>query len=78
MDHLIKYAISNFPGSSLVENTPCNTGDMGSITGQGSRIPHVTEQGPCVPTNELMCQSWRVCAPQERYWGPHLGPDVAK
>ena len=33
-----------FPGGSVVKNPPCNAGDMGLITGQGTKIPHATGQ----------------------------------
>ena len=34
----------DFPGGPVVKNPPCNGGDMGSIPGQGSKIPHASEQ----------------------------------
>ena len=34
----------DFPGGSLVKNLPCNAEDAGLIPGQGTKIPHVTEQ----------------------------------
>ena len=34
----------DFPGGSVVENLPCNAGVMGLIPGQGTKIPHATEQ----------------------------------
>ena len=33
-----------FPGGPVVENLPCHARDMGSIPGQGTKIPHDTEQ----------------------------------
>ena len=33
-----------FPGGPVVKNLPCNVGDAGSIPGQGTKIPHATEQ----------------------------------
>ena len=30
----------DFPGSAVDKNPPCNSGDMGSIPGQGTRIIH--------------------------------------
>ena len=40
-------------GISLVESPPCNAGDLGSIPGQGTRIPHALEQaGLCFATTE--------------------------
>ena len=37
--------------------SPCDAGDVGSIPGQGTRIPHAT-------TTELLCHGWRVHALQ--------------
>ena len=35
---------------------PCNEGDMGSIPGQGTKIPQATEQlSPCTTTTESPC-----------------------
>ena len=34
----------DFPGGPVVKNLLCNTGDVGSIPGQGTKIPHVSKQ----------------------------------
>ena len=34
----------DFPGGPMVKNLPYNAGDMGSIPGQGTKIPHAGEQ----------------------------------
>ena len=34
----------DFPGGPVVENPPCNAGDLGSIPGQGTKTPHALEQ----------------------------------
>ena len=34
----------DFPGGPVVRNPPARTGDMGSIPGWGTKIPHVMEQ----------------------------------
>ena len=34
----------DFPGGPVVKNPPCNAGDMGSIPGQRTKIPHAAEQ----------------------------------
>ena len=34
----------DFPGGPVVKNLPCNAGDVGSIPGQGTKIPHDTKQ----------------------------------
>ena len=34
----------DYPGGPVVKNPPCNAGDLGSIRGWGTKIPHATEQ----------------------------------
>ena len=34
----------DFPGSLAVENLPCDVGDVGSIPGRGTKIPHTVER----------------------------------
>ena len=34
----------NFPGGPVVRNLPCNAGDIGSIPGQETKIPHAVDQ----------------------------------
>ena len=34
----------DFPGGPVVKNPPCNGGDVGSIPGQGTKIPQATGQ----------------------------------
>ena len=34
----------DFPGGPLVKYIPSNAGDTGSISGQGTKIPHAMEQ----------------------------------
>ena len=34
----------DFPGGLVVKSPPSNTGDMGLISGQGTKIPHALEQ----------------------------------
>ena len=33
----------DFPGAPVVQTLPSNAGDMGSIPGQGTKIPHSVE-----------------------------------
>ena len=33
-----------FPGGPVVKNPPCNSGDMGPIPGQRTKVPHVAEK----------------------------------
>ena len=45
----------DFPGGPVVKNPPCNAGDVGSITGRGTKIPHVAGQlSPRTTTIELV------------------------
>ena len=39
----------NFPGNIAVKDLPCNAGDIGSIPGQGTQIPHAL--GPTKPVH---------------------------
>ena len=34
----------DFPGGPVMKNPPCNAGDMGSIPGEATKIPHAAEQ----------------------------------
>ena len=43
----------DFPDGPVVKNLPCKAGDMGSIPGWGTKIPHATEQlSPCIATDD--------------------------
>ena len=37
-------SVGDFPGGPVVKNPPCNAGDMGSIPGRGTKIPHARER----------------------------------
>ena len=41
----------DFPGGPVVKNLPYNAGDMGSIPGLGTKIPHSVEQLSWCPTS---------------------------
>ena len=46
----------DFPGGPVVRNSPSNAGDVGSILGQGTKIPHAVGQlTPYATTTELSC-----------------------
>ena len=46
----------DFPGGSLVENSPSSAGDVGSIPGQGTKVPHPMGQlSQCIATTEPRC-----------------------
>ena len=34
----------DIPRDPVVKNSPCNAGDKGLIPGQGTKIPHTSEQ----------------------------------
>ena len=58
-------------------NLPGNAGDTGLIPGQGTKIPHVTEQlGPRTATTELPRQKSVHC--KERSWVLQLRPKATK
>ena len=44
----------DFPGGPVVKNLPSSAGDVGSIPGRGTKIPHATGQlSPLTTTTEL-------------------------
>ena len=49
---------TGFPGGPVVKNPPCNAGVVGSIPGQGAKIPHILEKlSLCAETTELTCHN---------------------
>ena len=55
----IKYynlrSIGDFPGGPVVKNPPSSAGDLGSIPGRGTKIPHAAGQlSPDTTTTELV------------------------
>ena len=64
-------------GTSLVVqcNEPCNAGDMGSIPGQGTKIPHAEGQrSPHTTITEPTCHTWRLCATTKDITGHNEDP----
>ena len=56
-----------FPGGPVVKNPPPNAGDMSSIAGWGTKIPHALGQLSLHVTRESMCHNKReACALQWR------------
>ena len=55
----------DFPSCPLVKNLPCSAGDIGSIPGKQTKIPHAIEQ-------LSLCSTNRVCTPQREML--HDGP----
>ena len=57
--------LRDFPGCPVVKNPPSNAGDMGSIPGGGTKIPHATGQlSPRTTTTELACLNETASLPQ--------------
>ena len=55
----------DFPGGPVVKNLPCNAGDVGSIPGQGTKIPHAAGQRSLrATTTELVRLNERGQVPQ--------------
>ena len=67
----------DFPCGPVVKNPPSNAGDMGSISGQGTKIPHAmgqlslcpattepTHSGAHVPQLESLCATARERSPR--------------
>ena len=53
--------MGDFPGGPVVKNPPYNAGDVGSIPGQGTKIPCATGQlSPRTTTTELACLNERA------------------
>ena len=40
----IKSNMQDFPGGPVVKNCPSSAGDVGSIPGQGTKMPHAVKQ----------------------------------
>ena len=48
----------NISGGPVVKNPPCNAGDVGSIPGQGTKIPNaMKEPSPQAATTEPACHN---------------------
>ena len=48
----------------MVKDPPANAGDVGSIPGQGTKIPHAAgQQSPHATTTELTLLNERGCMP---------------
>ena len=58
----------DFPGGPVVKNLPSSAGDVGSIPGQGTKIPHTVGQlSLCAETREKpVCLNERHCIMQLR------------
>ena len=57
----IKNRRRDFPDRPVVKNPPCNAGDVGSIPGWGTKLPHAVEQlNLHVTTTEPACSGAQV------------------
>jgi len=55
---LVKKKRERENGGPKVKNPSCNVGDMSSVLGQGTKIPHAMEQlSPWAVTTEPECQN---------------------
>ena len=71
----VKKKVSNIPGGPVIKNPPCNAGDVGSIPGQGTKIPYALKQLAIVPQLLNMRATPRESVPfNERSHLPQLRP----
>ena len=72
--HTIEIKSGDFPGGPMVKNLPSNAKDMGSIPGQGTKIPHTAWQvSPHATAPEPVHSGARAatreaCALQDLMW----------
>ena len=63
----------------MVKNLPTNAGEVGSIPGQGTKIPHAMEQlSLSVATTELFDWREKSMYCKERFCMPQLSSDMVK
>ena len=56
-----------FPGGPMVKSLPCDAGDVGSIPGQRTKIPHAMKQlSPRATTRQSVCHEERSRVMQQR------------
>ena len=49
-------SLGDYTGGPVLKNPLCNAGDMGSIPGEGTKIPHATERlSPGTATTKPEC-----------------------
>ena len=69
----------DFPSGPMVKNLPCSAGDIGSIPGKWTKVPHSIEQLSLCSTNrESVHPSERCCMIDQSSHMTQLRPDVAK
>ena len=51
----------DFPGGPVVKNPPSSAGDMSSVPGRGTKIPHAAGHlSPCAATTEPACSGAHI------------------
>ena len=51
----VKFSNRDLTGGQVVKSLPCNAGDVGSVPGWGTKIPHAAEHlSPCATATELV------------------------
>ena len=61
LHNILKFLFGHFPHGSGVKNPPCNAGDMGLISGQGTKIPRVLSKLAHAPWWKILEQSYGLC-----------------
>ena len=81
-DQLKNILYWDFPGGPVINSTPCNGGDVGSIPGWGTKTLYVMEQlAPCATTTEPAPTTRESICLNERSHithRPQLRPNTAK
>ena len=54
------WATFTFTGRPRIKNLPSNEGNMALISGQGTKIPHATEQGSLPATARVCVSRWKI------------------
>ena len=59
----------DFLGDPMVNNLPCDAGDVGLIPGQGTKIPHAMKQlSPFITTKETVCRNQDLTQPNKYFF----------
>ena len=59
----------DFSGGPVVRNLPCIAGDIGSIPGWGTNIPHAAEQLSPSATTKILCATTKTqCSQINKYF----------
>ena len=63
---------------AVVKNLPCNAGDVGSIPGQGTKIPHAAGQLSPWATTRVLVPQGEILHDEGRSFVPKIRPYPAK